>query len=264
MYVLITWAIVGGLLSPTLSPTPSTHNQPTQANRVNATNSATHVNQTSSSTPSLVNARLAIQRQVRSAVNTIVKQSKDAKVTWRDLQLTPSLILALQLPLNGSTDRAKAERFIEEYKDLWPGLTVQVKELQARKLTRGGEQNTTPVKRSVVHLKGLIDGREVLNQDAKLSIINGVTHHLSNGLDAVAETHRARITSDRARELALTHINLPLQTAALVKRGFVVSVGVAVEVFDVEVSTNPLQSHWVIRVNAVDGSVLNVSDRVRR
>ena len=260
MYALITWAIVGGLLSPTLSPTPPVHHQPTQENQVNGSTVDVHPSQASSSRSSLIDARVSIQRKVRQAVNHLVKDSKDAKVTWKDLQLTPSLVLKLQLPVSGSDDRDRANRFVEDHKEIWPGLTVHVEELQTRDLTRGTESNT----RSVAHLRGMIDGKEVLNQDAKLSLINGVAHHLSNGLDAIAEIHRARITSEYARDVALKHVKLPPQTAALVKRGFVVSLGVAVEVFDVEVSTRPLQSHWVIRVNAMDGSVMNVSDRVRK
>ena len=247
MYTLFLCAFTGLFLSPEVRPEPPKSLTSTSSASLTVTpNDSITTSADMDSTP--LNAR------VNQALDRLKSNAPDVKISFRDGQINPSLILRMKLPLDGETTQARAESFLSAYAQLWSGLTVKIVEVATR---RG---------RALIHLRGFIEGLEILNQDAKLSIdAQGQAIHLSNGLGAISKVHRARIDSDQATQIALSTLGASARSGAkLIRGGFVTRGSEAFEVYEVEVSRAPLEPFWVIRVNGVDGHVLSVNNRVRR
>jgi hypothetical protein len=251
MYTLFLCALTGLLLSPdTRSEPPKTPKTPTTSSSpasLTATSSeastvTTHVEHTS------------LIANINQTLNRLQSLAPDVKISYRDGQINPSLILRMKLPLEGDTAQARAESFLRTYGHLWQGLTVKVVEVATR---RG---------RAIIHLRGFIEGLEILNQDAKLSIdAQGQAIHLSNGLGAISRVHKAQIDKEQATKVALSTLGASAGGGAkLIRSGFITRGSEAFEIFEVEVSRAPLEPFWVVRVNGVDGHVLSVNNRVRR
>ena len=248
MYTLFLCVLTGLLLSPDARPKPP--KAPT------ASSSSTSLAATSadSSTPPTHVERDSLTASVNQALTRLQSNAPDVKVLYRDGQINPSLILRMKLPLEGDTARPQAESFLRAYAQLWSGLTVNIVEVATR---RG---------RAIIHLRGFIEGLEILNQDAKLSInAKGQAIHLSNGLGAISKVHKARIDRDQAIKVALSTLGASAGNGAkLIRSGFITRGSEAFEVFEIEVSRAPLEPFWVVRINGVDGQVLSVNNRVRR
>jgi hypothetical protein len=162
-------------------------------------------------------------------------------------------LLKLNLPLEGAGGREQAASFVSQFKGLWSGVEVRVVDAQTRR------------RRTVAQLKSYLHGLPILNQDARLAIsAEGRALRLSSALSAIYQTRPARLTEAEAARLALAHLNLPLDAPYLAHLGFVVHAGVASAVFEVEAGASLQQQHPVVRIDAVEGVVLSVQDRVRR
>lgn len=201
----------------------------------------------------LPEALKSTQREIEDALKRLRARAPHVKLTQRAASLSPNLLLKLNLPLEGSGGREQASSFVSEFKGLWSGVEVRVTDAQTRR------------HRTVAQLKGYIEGLPILNQDARLAIsAEGRALRLSSALSGVYQTRSARLKESEAARLALAHLNLPLDAPYLARPGFVVHAGVASAVFEVEAGASLQQQHPVVRIDAVEGVVLSVQDRVRR
>lgn len=258
MNILIQFTLTGLFFTPVVNPSPPDPNT-SSVKRITAHHTS-EVKQTINPSRSEENVQKYTHDYVRGKIQETLKRlthkRPTMKVSWRDEQLNPSLILKMNLETQGDTPQRQAESFISHYKDLWPQMTIRVIKI---KESRG---------RATAHLRAYIKELEILNQDAKLSLNTLASHNtvlnLSNGISALTQIHYAQVTREQAEKTALDHVGFSQQTTVLTRRGLVTLAQEAVEVFEVELSPAPLKAHWVIRVNGVDGSIMSVTDRVRR
>ena len=197
--------------------------------------------------------RRAVTAQVSSTVERLKQACPNLKITQRASSLSPNLALKMALPLEGADGAAKADSFLSRFSGLWTGLEVKVSGVIAR---RG---------RSYATLQASISELPVLNQDARLMIDDqGRAQHLSSALSAVYQVKGARRSEADALRVALSHLQLPLDAPHVTRLGYIVHAGVATAAYEVQAGGQATQAHPVVLVDAVEGVVLNVSDRVRR
>jgi hypothetical protein len=198
-------------------------------------------------------ARESTERQVAEALSALRAASPELKLTQRVSSLSPNLILKMNLSLEGLGGREKAKRFVELFQGLWSGLDVEVSDASTRRF------------RTYATLKASIQGAPVFNQDARLMIDrDGRAQQLSSAFSAVFERRESRVNEGEAVRLALSHLNLPLDAPHLTRFGYIVHAGVATAAYEVQAGGVPAQSHPVVLIDAVEGVVLSVHDRVKR
>jgi hypothetical protein len=194
-----------------------------------------------------------LRSKIRRSVHTLQQRTPQAKLSWHSSQLSPRLILGIQSIFTGDQPAQRIKNFMNRYQNFWYGVDLEIKELTQRK------------GRYTAHILGYIQQKEIFNQDAKVSMTEeGKIVNLVNGIDAVYSVTSAKINTQQAQIAALKHMKLPLDQFTIVKQGFIVHTGEAIEVFDIDVHSIPLQSHYVVRVNGSDASILSVQNRVRR
>lgn len=200
-----------------------------------------------------LSARVQVEQQVQEALKRLQERCPKLKTTQRVSSLSPNLLLKMQLQLQGTSGRDQASAFISQFSGLWSGLEVQVADVKTRR------------HKSYVTLKASIQGKPVLNQDARLLIDQqGQAQQLSSALSAVFSTRQATLSEGEAVRAALTHLNLALDAPHVTQLGYVVHAGVATAVYEVQAGGVPAQSHPVVLIDAVEGGVLSLTDRVRR
>ena len=206
----------------------------------------------SQTTPSALKKIQKVRDQIQNTVLQLTNQSSQEKVKWRANQLTPTLILNLNLPLQGSTPFQQASSFLNQYKGLWPNVDLQVQEVNHRK------------QRTIVSITGQIDELPIFNQNSKLPIQNQKLINVSNGLDGVYQLNRATLKEKDLPQLLVTQKVIPKGTQVQVKRGWLVHTGEATEIFECEVALVPLHSQPIYRVHGQTGEIITTSSRVRR
>lgn len=200
-------------------------------------------------TPSVKRGSLTLA--VEQAVQKLLKRSPQARVTHRISQIGPSLILKMSLPLVGETPQAQATSFVHDFNQLWGNISVSIAKVETR---RG---------RSVITLKGEINGLPILGQLAKLSIKDGRAQHLSNGLGALSIVHPALISEDQARKSVTRHIQAVDRSAQAIKllRGVIShSPGEGFEVFEARVADPTRLRSWIILVDGRDGQIIQTRE----
>ena len=206
----------------------------------------------SQTTPSALKNIQKVRDQIQNTVLQLTNQSSQEKVKWRANQLTPTLILNLNLPLQGSTPFQQASSFLNQYKGLWPNVDLKIQEVNHRK------------QRTIVSVTGQIDELPIFNQNSKLLIQNQKLINLSNGLDGVYQLNRATLQEKDLPQLLITQKVIPKGTQVQVKRGWLIHTGEATEIFECEVALVPLHSQPVYRVHGQTGEIITTSSRVRR
>jgi len=200
-----------------------------------------------------LSAKAMVERQVQGAVDRLKGLSPSLKLTQRVTSLSPNLALRMDIALEGAGGRARAQNFVERFSDLWVGLQVEVADASTRRF------------KTYATLKASIAGRPVLNQDARLLIDQeGHARQLSSALSAVYQLRRAQLTEVEAARAALTHLQLPLDAPYVSRLGYLIHAGVATAAYEIQAGGVPAQSQPVVLVDAVEGGVLNVTDRVLR
>ena len=198
-------------------------------------------------------AKAVVERQVQGAVDRLKRLSPGLKLTQRVTSLSPNLALRMDIPLEGAGGRERAQNFVERFSDLWVGLQVEVSDASTRRF------------KTYATLKASIAGRPVLNQDARLLIDQeGHARQLSSALSAVYQLRRATLTEAEATRAALTHLQLSLDAPYVARLGYLIHAGVATAAYEIQAGGVPAQSQPVVLVDAVEGGVLNVTDRVMR
>ena len=203
-------------------------------------------------TPTSLENIQKVRDQIQKTVSQLTNQSSQEKVKWRANQLTPTLLLNLNLPLKGTTPLEQASSFLTQYKNLWPNVNLKVQEVTHRK------------KRTIVSVVGQINQHPILNQNTKLLIQDQKLINLSNGLDGVYQLNRATLKEKDLPQLLVAQKVIPQGTKVQIKRGWLVHTGEATEVFECEVALVPLHSQPMYRIHGQTGEIITTSSRVRR
>lgn len=243
--------------SPTTTPTLTAPSSPSVTSEGATLRGSSELNVSPESTSSPQGEptapREATERLVAEALTALRTASPELKLTQRVSSLSPNLILKMNLSLEGRGGREKAKRFVERFKGLWSGLDVEVSDASTRRF------------KTYATLKASVQGAPVFNQDARLMIDQeGRAQQLSSALSAIFERRDAQISEGQAVRVALSHLNLPLDAPHLTRLGYIVHAGVATAAYEVQAGGLPAQSHPVVLIDAVEGVVLSVQDRVRR
>lgn len=242
--LLILFPIHFSLATPstTVSSTPSVNTEMTQVSPPSTQ---------SQGTPE--NFQTEVKLKVKKAVEELQKLSPQLTLTQRANSLSPNLILRMDIPLEGIGGTAQAQSFINRFKGLWTGLDIEISDFRTRRF------------KTYIRLKASIDGHPVFNQDARLFIDQqGHIKQLSSAFSAIYQVQQARLAEHEAVRIALTHLQLPLDAPHLTQLGYVIHAGIATAVYEVQAGGQPAQSHPVALVDAIDGVILSVSDRVRK
>jgi hypothetical protein len=189
-----------------------------------------------------------VNQAAKKVVEEIQRQSPNVVIRNRADRIGPSLLLNLNLNLNGETTRDQAQDFINRYRNIWGNLSISIEKIESRK------------NRQIVHLVGEVEGVRLLNQQSKLSIVNGKAQHLSNGLGALHQLIKAEISIEQAKKGALAVIdNQGLQVRSINKMAVSYEPGIAYEVFEVRI-IDPLKlATWLVLLDGKDGAILRIS-----
>ena len=191
--------------------------------------------------------------QSQKTLEKLITMAPTAKVSSREDRIGPSLLLKLNLRLEGESASEQAHYFIRQFSNLWGHLEVKVDRIEERR------------SRQIIHLVGSIDGVPLLNQQSKLSIVDGVAQHLSNGLGALSRLIKAKINEEEASKVALQSAQRQGLRLISVKR-FAVSYepGIAHEVFEIHLSALSELKTWRVLVDGQDGAIINVAAGEKR
>lgn len=189
-----------------------------------------------------------VNQAAKKVVEEIQRQSPKVVIRNRVDRIGPSLLLNLNLHLNGETTREQAQDFINRYRNIWGNLFISIEKIESRK------------NRQIVHLVGEIEGVRLLNQQSKLSIVNGKAQHLSNGLGALQQLIKAKISIEQAKKSALAVIdNQGLQVRSINKMAVSYEPGMAYEVFEVRIIDPVKFATWLVLLDGKDGAILRIS-----
>jgi hypothetical protein len=189
-----------------------------------------------------------VNQAAKKVVEEIKRQSPNVVIRNRADRIGPSLLLNLNLDLNGETTSEQAQDFINRFSSIWGYLSISIEKIESRN------------NRQIVYLVGDIEGVRLLNQQSKLSIVNGKAQHLSNGLGALQQLIKAKISIEQAKKGALTVIdNQGLQVRSINKMAVSYEPGIAYEVFEVRI-IDPLRlATWLVLLDGKDGAILRIS-----
>ena len=187
--------------------------------------------------------RAAAERTTR----LITKGSPASRISWRMDRIGPSLLLKLNLRLEGETPRAQATDFITRYAALWGNAEIKVTSVTER------------AGRAVAVINASVEGLPLLGQASRLSIKNGHAQHLSNGIGSIGDLIRAEVDDTRAQAAALKAIRGG-EVASVKRAALHLEPGRALEVFEVRVVDRVRLRSWVILVDGRDGSVTHIAD----
>ena len=175
------------------------------------------------------------------------KTYPDAMIRQRVDRLGVSLMLKLNLELVGETITEKAQNFIISHQQLWGQAKIIIAKVDARK------------DHHIVHLKGEMQGRPILNQDSKLMIKDGRLVHLNNGIGALAYLVEAKISEERARKLATGALSKQgLDIAKILKGAVSYEPGIAYEIYELRVLQPEKLRTWIVRLDGRDGAIISV------
>lgn len=199
----------------------------------------------------------APRTMVREALAAIEAGNPALHTTFRPGSPVPSVLTGVAIPTRGATPRARVEGFINSHRDLFGGASLEVEAINER---RG---------RTLARLGQRHDGLVVLDRAMTVTLdAAGHVVQLSGEASPLTHVERATIDAEAAREIAIravTRTGAPAQLPelhAVVSRGIVALGARGTEVFEVELSRQPLREHLVVRVDAHRGRVIGVRDRI--
>lgn len=190
-----------------------------------------------------------LRAEVQKSLQKLTSASSSIRVSERIDRIGPSLLLKMNLGLEGKNSREQAEHFLQHYSDLWGRLEVSIDRIESRK------------GRDIIHLVGTIEGIPLLNQQSKLSIVDGFAQHLSNGMGALTQLVPALISIENATEIALKLTqNKGLKLLSVKRYAVSHEPGIAHEVYEVHLAKSSELKTWRILIDARDGAVIQVVD----
>ena len=189
--------------------------------------------------------------QINSEISrTIIKLRQtypQAIIKQRVDRLGVSLMLKLNLELHGNSIMEQAQAFIDQHQTLWGHTQLSISKVEARK-----DQH-------VVHIKGAIEGRTILNQDSKFLIKSGRLEHVNNGIGALNTLIKAQISEEQAIKSTNKLVSQKGLKIIKVTRGAVsYEPGVAHEVFEFRAIQSEQLRSWIILVDGRDGAIISV------
>lgn len=194
---------------------------------------------------------------VRAALDTLEVAHPTLTTTFRPDSPVPATLTGVEIPTRGETPTARVEGFVRAHRALLGDAELAVVGVSER---RG-----RTVARLVQHHAGL----EVLDRASTVTLdADGDVVRFTGAVASIERLDRATIDEASARDLAIravmkTPADAPTpEMHARVRRGVVVVGTRGTEVYEVELSRQPLREHLVVRVDAHRGRVIGVRDRI--
>lgn len=194
---------------------------------------------------------------VRAALDTLTVEHPTLDATFRPDSRAPATLRGVEIPTEGATPTARVEGFVQRHRALFAGAELAVSSVSER---RG---------RVVARLVQRHDGLEVLDRTATVTLdADGDVVRFNGAVATIDRVDRATIDEDAARALAIRAVTKTPADAPLpelhtrIERGVVVVGTRGTEVFEVELSRQPMREHLVVRVDAHRGRVIGMRNVV--
>jgi hypothetical protein len=141
----------------------------------------------------------------------------------------------------------QAQAFIEPHQTLWGQTQLSIAKVETRK------------DHHVVHIKGAIEGRTILNQDSKFLIKNDRLEHVNNGIGALNTLIKSNISEEQALKSTNKLVSQKGLKITKMTRGAVsYEPGIAHEVFELRAIQSEQLRSWIILVDGRDGAIISV------
>ncbi|MCA9538160.1 MAG: PepSY domain-containing protein [Myxococcales bacterium] len=194
---------------------------------------------------------------VRERVDALRADFPSLKATFRPGQPTPALLTGLRVPTEGATPRARAEAFLWLNPELVGADAVDF--IEANQVSG----------RTIVRFRPQHAGLPVLDRSVVVTLDDaGNVISLGGDTAPITRFNRATIDEETARLIAQRKVtgaaaDAPVALApSVVRKAVVAFAGVGTEVYEVELSRQPLAEHLVVRIDAHTGEILSVRNRV--
>lgn len=205
-------------------------------------------------------ARSRERRAAQSALAALDHGARKLQVVWPEGRSAPALVAGLAVTSPGDQPLARAQSFLSR----WSALTaLKPDELRLSAVETAGTRTT-------VRYRQVVDGLPV--QGRSLAITVEGTEIISLVSDAVplASVERATIDAETARVLAVQAVfgagpeSPSLEIATQATKLIAATGDRGVEAFQVFVARRPLLEHLEVLVDAHQGRVIGIADRVVR
>lgn len=205
-------------------------------------------------------ASLRARRAAQGALAALERGEERLRVVWPEGRSAPALVAGLAVQSPGDGPEARAQSFLRR----WSALTaLSLDELRFRAVETAGARTT-------VRYAQVIDGLIVEGRSLSITLEGSRVISLVNEAAPLRSIDRANIDAERARVLAIQAVfgagpEAPSLEIATQATKAIAAVGDhGVEVFKVFVARRPLQEHLEVLVDAHQGRVIGVADRVVR
>lgn len=194
---------------------------------------------------------------VRAALDTLAVEHPTLDTTFRPGARVPVALTGVEIPTVGATPTARVEGFVRAHRALFGGAELAVGAVSER---RG---------RTVARLVQRHEGLAVLDRTATVTLdAEGDVVRFTGAVATIERVDRATIDEATARALAIRAVTKAPADAPLpemhtrIARGLVVVGTRGTEVFEVEMSRQPMREHLVVRVDAHRGRVIGLRNRI--
>jgi hypothetical protein len=182
---------------------------------------------------------------------SVVAQFPDARVVVSKSGREVVFLSGIRGPTQGSTVRERAEGFLAKHGHLTGAANLRY--AGQTKSTRGAS----------VRFEQLHEGFPVFDRQVVVRIdVDGFVTSFTNDARTIVNASSARIDEIQATALALKAIGEKAEPETRATQGWTITGGHGVAVFEIECMRLPLAEHLVIRIDAHEGRLLSIRNRV--